>query len=111
MARPTWSQASATLDATVDRHLCDEIYIAADGVTFSQQPGFVILGEAGLGMGAIDENFSSRNRLKIAKTILPVITSTHRFKAAELGIDVVWKSGGGEPQEQGRYLIFDIQKA
>lgn len=104
-----WDQAAALLDAKVDEYLGDDIDYAANGVTFAPIKGFVLLNMASLGLESIDEIVGSRNRVKIAKAVLPRPERTHRLRHPRLGSGT-FRPAGTVPEEQGRYWLFDVEK-
>ena len=105
-----WDAASAKMDSLVDDRLADTIRYATDGIPFEDVAGYVIPYTEGLALGEIDPSLGSRYRVKIAKAVMPEILQRHRLKHPKLGADT-WRPAGEDPDEQGRYWIFDIQKA
>lgn len=104
-----WDEAAAKMDAAVDEHLSDTISYALDGATFVDMPGYVVVFSEGLGLGEIDPTLGSRNRVKIAKSLVPEVLLTHRLRHEKLGAGT-FRPAGENPDEQGRYWIFDVQE-
>lgn len=105
-----WETASAKMDQEVDARLADTISYSTDGgATFVPTPGFILPFTESFGLGGIDAPLGSRMRVKIAKAILAAPLPTHRLTHPLLGADT-WKPAGEDPDQQGRYWIFDIQK-
>lgn len=105
-----WDSASARLDDAVDERLADTISYSVDGATFADLPGYVLPATVGIGFGELDPGLGTRWRIKIRQSLIPLPTRDHRLTHPMLGADV-WRPAGEEPEEQGRYWIFDIQKA
>lgn len=107
-----WSELSARLDATVDDTLGDTIQLSLNsGATYTPVKGFVGPFVAGIGIGAMDEPLGSRNRVKLDRSLfgggLP--GRNVRVQHALLGAGT-YRPASGEPEEQGRYVLFDVQK-
>lgn len=108
-----WSDLSAKMDATVDEQLGDDIRFSANaGGSWSMVKGFVLPSSMTNGLIGMDEPLGSRPRVKLPRTLfgdagLP--DGNVRVQHAMLGPGT-YRSAGGEPEEQGRYILFDVQK-
>ena len=106
-----WDQASELMDDQVDETLGDTISYAANGVSFSDIKGFVLFfGEPPV-LDGIDEIMGSRPRVKIARSKVPYPDPSHRLRCAKRLGAHTFKPAGALPAEQGRYYIFDLEKA
>jgi len=106
-----WDEASAAMDEGVDARLSDTVaYSTDEGATFTNIAAYVLPFAEGLGLNEIDPALGSRWRIKVAKSIVDEPKRTHRLKHHKLGANTVWRPAGDDPDEQGRYWIFDIQK-
>lgn len=105
-----WDEASAQMDADVDARLSDTIaYSSDEGDSWENLPGYILPFAEGLGLGPIDPALGSRFRVKIAKSVVAEPDRTHRLRHAKLGAST-WRPAGSDPDDQGRYWIFDIQQ-
>lgn len=106
-----WDRWSGTLDTAVDGILGDTIAFADDGMTFVDVQGFVITveGRPG-GLDEYDSALGSRNRVKMSRAIIGEPHPRQRLMHAKLG-EGRFQPGGDAPDEDGRYYIFDVQKA
>lgn len=106
-----WDTASSKMDIAVDERLGDTISYSTDsGVTFTDLPGFVLFFTEGFGLNSLDSALGSRPRVKIRKDLIGEVNPrTHRLRHPRLGADT-YRPGNDDPDDQGRYVIFDIQK-
>ena len=113
MPQIDWESASPIMDGKVDQILGDTFSVSLDGgQTYEPRKGFYLPVSAGGGFSPYDENLGSKPRVKMSKDILgdtPPDRRYVRLRYAKLG-DATYCPGGAEPDEQGRYWIFDIQK-
>jgi hypothetical protein len=108
---PSWDELSARMDAKVDDRLGDTIEVSADaGTSWVARKGFALNMAAGLSLDGIDEIMASRPRIKISKLYVPALTRIYRFRTPKWP-GIVFCPGSSEPDDDGRYLIFDVQKA
>lgn len=110
-----WDAASSLMDDKVDDLLGDTINMSTDGgATFTARKGFYLPFAASPGIEGIDEIMASKPMLKVRKSLFPggryPSYDYDRFQTAKLGA-AVFRPSGAEPQDQGRYYIFDVQKA
>lgn len=105
-----WDQLSAAMDQAVDDRLGDTISYAANGVSFEEIKGFVLLSEASLGLESIDEVISTRPRVKIAKALLPYPEPTHRLRHAKIG-QGTFMPASVRSDNGGDYWLFDVEPA
>lgn len=107
-----WDKLSAQMDSTVDTTLGDSILFAPTPTApFTTIKGYVIFDVTGeTAYEALDGDFATRKRLKVAVSIIPVITRDLRFQHPKLGPEI-YQAGGDVPETQGRYWLFDVQKA
>lgn len=106
-----WDRLSAKMDAIVDTGLGDLIEYALDGVTFVMIEGFVfdnVVGETAY--ESMDDDFANRKRVKVAKAKVPAVLRSHRLRHPRLGAGS-FQPGNSEPQSEGRYWLFEVQKA
>jgi len=111
----SWDDLAARMDEKVDEHLGDAIYISFDqGATYDEVKGFYTPTVGGQGLEGFDEILGSRPRLKLRKTLFPgerePSHEMDRFRSAKMGA-FVYRPSGSNPDEQGRYFIFDVQRA
>jgi len=100
------------MDASVDARLADTIsYSPNGGATYVDMLGYVLPFSQGLGLDELDPTLGSRWRVKLAKALVPLPARTHRLQHPKLGVGTTWRPAGNDPEDQGRYWIFDIQKA
>lgn len=108
-----WETHSPQMDDDIDSRLGDTISLSLDaGATFSDIVGYILLVVVSSGIDGFDETLGYRPRAKIRKTIIgadPPDRSVVRLRSAKLG-DFTYQPAGGEPDDQGRYWLFDIQK-
>lgn len=110
MTASMWDAASAMMDDKVDEIVGDRILYAANGVSFVEVPGFVLTATEGLSMNVIDEIMDVRRRIKIAKAQIPYPDPEHRLRHARLGAGT-FRPAGALPEDDGRYWLFDVEKA
>jgi len=112
----SWDQLAARMDEQVDERLGEVIFISLDGgETYTSVKGFYTPVATGLGgLQGFDEPLGSRPRLKLRKTHFPgerePSFETDRFRCAKMGA-FVYRPSGSQPDEQGRYFLFDVQRA
>lgn len=107
-----WSELAAKMDATVDTALGDTIQLSLNsGATYAAVQGFVAPFVAGIGIGAMDEPLGSRNRVKLDRALFGggMPGRNVRVQHPMLGAGT-YRPASGEPEEQGRYVLFDVQK-
>ena len=107
-----WEDLAAQMDSVVDGTLGDSIRFSNDaGATWSNQKGFVLSASMTNGIIGMDEPLGAAMRVKMARDLFPtgVPARTVRLSHARLGPDT-FRPAGGEPEEQGRYILFDVQK-
>ena len=104
----SWDQLSAAMDQAVDDRLGDTISYAANGVSFEDIKGFVLLSEAALGLESIDEAISTRPRVKIAKALLPYPEPTHRLRHTKIG-QGTFMPASVRSDSDARYWLFDVE--
>lgn len=109
----SWDEISARMDEDVDAHVADTIAYSTDGTAFTNIPGFVLFEGEGL-EGAFEGALQTSPRVKIRASLLPAggPVRSHRLKATRLpgGANVIYRPSTDKPDEQGRYIIFDVQK-
>lgn len=105
-----WDAASTKMDEDVDAHLSDTILYSTSAGVFEEIPGYILPFAEGLALGPVDGALGSRWRVKIAKAHIEEPSRNHRLRHPKLGDDAVWRPAGENPDDQGRYWIFDIQK-
>ena len=110
--------AAKMMDAGVDNYLGDSLIYARAGQAAVVTKGFLIDpadGEWDTSDSSISK-VGARVRLKINRDFLPAAMPGDRITADPasphplLG-DATWKPGPGRPAVNGRYIIFDLQKA
>ena len=104
-----WDTHSAVMDEVVDERLGDTISYSLDGVTFTDLKGFVLPFGESIGLDGIDPTLGTRWRGKIRKTLVAEPLGSHRLRHPKLGADT-WRPAADDPENQGRYWLFDIQK-
>ena len=104
-----WDNYSALMDEEVDARLADTIPYDS-GAGFVDIPGYVIPFGEGLGLDGLDPSLGTRWRVKVRKSLVPDPSRDHRLTHHKLGAGI-WRPSGEDPEDQGRYWIFDIQKA
>lgn len=110
-----WDALAARMDGLVDQKLGDRISYSTDGgATFPVIAGFVIFNNEPLSFPLqTDELLGSILRLKVNKSLLAYPDPAHRIRH-ELLTDrygaATFQPAGTDPEEQGRYWLFDIQK-
>jgi hypothetical protein len=100
------------MDASVDSVLGDSIRFSSDGgSTWSTQSGFVLSAAMTGGIVGMDEPLGGRMRVKMARDLFTdgLPGRSVRLEHARLGTGT-FRPAGGEPEEQGRYILFDVQK-
>lgn len=108
-----WSDHAARMDDKVDLMLGDDIELAVDGVTFIPVKGFIIRPTESVdGIIGLDGPLGSRYRAKLNNALFlgEGPSNATRLRSTKLPAGT-WKAGGDDPDEQGRYVIFDLQKA
>jgi hypothetical protein len=106
-----WDAAAAKMDAAVDSMLGDALQVRLAGApAFVAMQGFVVDDSEPQAFDtALDETLGTRKRVKIAKALMPVPSRNHRIQHPRLGPGT-FAPAGSDPQSQGRYWIFDVQK-
>ncbi len=107
-----WEDLAAQMDSTVDDVLGDGIRFSNDsGATWTTQQGFVLSASLTNGIIGMDEPLGAKMRVKMARDLFPsgVPGRTVRLQHSRLGAGT-YRPAGGEPEEQGRYILFDVQK-
>lgn len=105
-----WDRAIGTLDVAVDDILGDRILYAIDGLNYEKMAAFIVFIDAGqTGMDELDL-LQARKRVKIAKHLVPDPGPRDRLQHPKLG-GGIFQPGTDSPDEDGRYWIFDVQKA
>jgi hypothetical protein len=100
------------MDETVDTALGDAISLSLDaGATWTPQMGFVIAVSSTGGIMGMDEPLGTRKRVKMPRSLFPTGEPSRsvQLRHARLGAGT-YRAAGGEPEEQGRYILFDVQK-
>jgi hypothetical protein len=110
-----WEDRALAMDQAVDEHLGDTIQASFNaGATFAPTMGFVLPDVEGGDLRGFDEPLGSRVRVKLARAAFPggrlPSYDDDRFQHPRLGAGL-FRPAGSEPREQGRYYIFDVQKA
>lgn len=114
-----WDRASALLDTNVDAILSDRVRYRHRGQWLGAAPqgevdavcaAFIVYANAPLNIGELDETLGSRVRVKIAKALVDEPIQTDRIQHPKLG-DGWFRPAGSTPETEGRYWIFDVQKA
>ena len=106
-----WDGLAARMDAVVDDTVGDRILYAVDGQTFTAVPGFVlddVEGEASY--DSMDDDFDVRKRVKIRQSLIGEVSLLHRLRHPRLGPDD-FRPTNSVPQSEGRYWLFEVQKA
>ena len=111
---PDWSDLAARMDAVVDAGVGDAISFSDDsGATWRTEQGFIVPAIATGGIMGMDEPLGTRNRVKLPRDLFGAAgtpnRATIRIQHARLGTGT-FRPAGGEPEEQGRYILFDVQK-
>jgi hypothetical protein len=104
-----WDSASALMDAAVDTLGDTILYKRAGESEFTAIKGFVIENVAGETVDEIDEIVSSIPRVKIHKSIVASPSKFDRLQHPKIGPGT-YRPLGKDPQTQGRYWVFDVQK-
>lgn len=105
-----WDSAADLMDGAVDNLLGDRIrYKRATDADFVVIEGFVVIEVAGETVEENDEIVSSIPRLKVAKTTIAHPSLADRIQHPKLGSGT-YRPLGSDPQTQGRYWVFDVQK-
>lgn len=108
----SWEDLAAQMDATVDAAVGDAIELSTNsGASFQPVQGFVAPYVAGMGIGGFDEPLGSRNRVKLLRSYFAdgVPGRDVRLRSPRLGAGT-FRPASSEPEEQGRYVLFDVQK-
>ncbi len=110
-----WDQLAGRMDTEVDERLGEKIYVSFDrGASYDEVKGFYTPTVGSQGLVGFDEILGSRPRLKLRKTLFPGEREpnfeTDRFRSVKMGA-FVYRPSGSNPDEQGRYFIFDVQRA
>lgn len=108
-----WETYSGAMDAAVDDLLGDTLSLSTNaGASYTTVSGFILLVVASSGIDGFDETLGYKPRVKLSKAIIgeePPDRDTVRIRAGKLG-GLTYQPAGGEPDDQGRYWLFDIQK-
>lgn len=107
-----WSDLAAKMDMSVDTALGDAIRFSSDiGVSWTMQQGFVLSAAVTNGIVGMDEPLGGKMRVKMPRDLFVdgVPDRRVRLQHARLGPGT-FRPAGGEPEEQGRYILFDVQK-
>lgn len=108
-----WEDLAARMDAAVDSAVGDSIRFSTDaGATWSTQNGFVLSAAMTGGIIGMDEPLGGRMRVKLPRSLFGddgVPSRSVRLEHVRLGPGT-YRPAGGEPEEQGRYILFDVQK-
>ena len=107
-----WDQVSGKMDSAVDARLSDTVSYSPNGDggdPFVDIPAFVLPFTEGLNLGELDPTLGTRWRIKVAKDVVPEVLRRQHYRHHKLGA-ATWRPSGENPEEQGRYWIFDIQK-
>jgi len=110
-----WDRAAAIMDRVVDGVVGDRVQYKHRGVWLgSGSPpvveAFVLQFGSNPSIEDLDEPLGNRWRLKIARTLLDEPLQSDRFQHPKLGPG--WfRPGDALPDNEGRYHIFDVQKA
>ena len=107
-----WDRVSGNMDAQIDARLADTVAFSPDGDAdepFVDIAAFVLPYPEGLNLGELDPTLGARWRIKVAKANVPEILAQQHYRHHKLG-DATWRPAGEDPDDQGRYWIFDIQK-
>jgi hypothetical protein len=114
-----WSKAAAIMDNAVDGVTGDRIRYRHGGVWLGPAdmpeasrviPAFVINVGAARSIDEFDETLGNRWRVKVAVTLLDHPHPTDRLEHPNLGPGL-FMPGGSDPENDGRYWLFDVQKA
>jgi hypothetical protein len=109
----SWDDLAAKMDADVDTVLGDTILFSADaGSSWSSENGFVLSASMTNGIIGMDEPLGARMRVKMARDLFGASGlpgRSVRLQHARLG-QGTYRPAGGEPEEQGRYILFDVQR-
>ena len=108
-----WEIHSQAMDAKVDELLGDTISLSTNGgASYTTVGGFILLVVGSSGIDGFDETLGYKPRAKLHKSLIgeePPNRDTVRIRAGKLG-GLTYQPAGGEPDDQGRYWLFDIQK-
>ena len=107
-----WATGLALLNKTADEKVGDRIrYSTNGGGAYTVLPGYVILDtDTPTGVGEFDGPLGTRKRVKIRRELLATPLRTHRLQHPLLGEGTFQPTGEGEPQVEGSYWLFDVQK-
>lgn len=107
-----WSDLSAQMDEAVDTALGDTITTSLDeGGTWAPVQGFVLPASSTGGIVGMDEPLGQRSRVKMPRDLFPAGEPDRkvRIQHTRLGAGI-YRPCGGESENQGRYVLFDVQK-
>jgi hypothetical protein len=98
------------VDAQVDARLGDRVSYSTDGVSYVDVKAFIeFFDDDGTSFGAQDD-IRRRVRLKIARDVVALPTSTHRVRSADkLGIDT-YRPMNKSRVVAGRYWLVDLDR-
>jgi len=116
-----WDKYSKILDDNVDRGVGDRIRYQRAGVWLGDTdlppaersiPGFVLFFGAPRNIDEIDEGLGSRTRVKVSMDLIGTDEPlrSDRIQHPKLGPGS-FQPSGSIPETEGRYWIFDVQKA
>lgn len=108
-----WDDYANQMDDAVDDMLGDVINVSLDGgLNYTARQGFIIFAVESMGIGGLDEPLGSTRRVKLRSSYFTngLPDRQTRLTSPKLG-SAVYMPAGSDPEEQGRYVIFDIQKA
>lgn len=107
------------MDAAVDSGVGDRVRywhngkwlgVAPVGYTDPVVEAFVIIAAAPVNLDGIDEILGNRKRIKISREYVDEPLRSDRIAHPLLG-EGWFRPAGGQPETEGRYVIFDVQKA
>lgn len=111
----SWEAAEQLLDDKADAFVGDSIELSVDGgSTFVLRRGYYLPVAQNAGIEAFDEVLGNKHRFKMRKAYFPggrfPSFANDRIRCSKTG-STIWRPSGSEPDEQGRYFVFDVQKA
>lgn len=108
-----WSDLAPQMDAIVDETLGDSIrYRASSSAAWTTVQGFVLPSSITSGIIGMDEPLGGRMRVKLPRSLFGdtgVPSRDVRLEHTLLGVGT-FRPAGGETEDQGRYVLFDVQK-
>lgn len=104
----SWDDLADRMDALVDDKLGDALSYSQGGAPAATVMGFVLDYDAVDGVPSLD-TLGKRMRIKVNKTLVPVISRNDRIAHWKLGAST-WRPEVDKIETQGRYWLFDIQK-